>query len=889
MKICEIKAFKGRSIYSHKKVVKLTVDLEEWADIPTKDIGHFNENLLKILPGLKEHHCSVGKPGGFVMRLNEGTYLAHVIEHCALEIQNMLGYNVSFGRARQIESSSRYYIVYEYINEVTGLEVGRFTVRLMESLCGGRLVDIKPDIEAIKKRAMKSELGPSSKAIMDAAIERGIPVIRIGDGSILQLGYGKYQKRMEATITDNTSCISVDIACDKSTTKEILGEAGIPVPTGDVCTMVHDALHIAEELGFPVVVKPERGNQGRGVSLALTSPQEVAEAFRIAKKIDENVIVEKYIQGNDYRVLVVGDRVVAVSQRIPAHVIGDGKHTIEQLVEITNMDELRGQDHEKPLTKIKIDEISMALLKKQGFTLQSVPAPGKRVFLRSNGNISSGGIAVDRTDRIHPRNCEIAIRAAQIIGLDIAGVDIACPDISTPIAEGRGAVIEVNAAPGLRMHLYPSKGKKRNVAKHIIDMLFPSGSRHSIPVISVTGTNGKTTTVRMIVHILRVYGFNVGMTTTGGIYINDRCVMKGDTTGPASAKVVLTDKNVEVAVLETARGGIIRSGLGYDLSDIGVLTNITEDHIGIDGVYSLEDLLHVKSLVVEAVKTNGYVVLNADDPMTVQAAKRVRSSIIYFSKQEDNLVIHKHLAEGGIAVFLKGGHITIATGDGFIQVLPISRIPATYDGKLVYNIENSLAAVGVAYAMKIPVETIQKALSSFYSDELQNPGRFNVFNIRDFRVVVDYAHNITGYSHTMEAAKKMGASRIIGIIGVPGDRDDNTIKRIGHMSGKSFDHIIIKEDEDLRGRCRGEVAELLKEGALNAGMDPRNIQVILSEVRALRTAMKNAKAGDLIIIFYENFEPVIAAIKDAVFNLEHTAKRYRDGEKQDMILSATKL
>lgn len=889
MKIHELKAFKGRNIYSHRKVIKLVIDLGKWSDTPTKNINNFNDNLLRLLPGLREHRCSVGIPGGFVKRLEEGTYLPHVIEHCALEIQNMMGYNVSFGRARQVENSTMYDIVYEYINETAGLEIGEYTVRLVESLCEGRDIDIKPQIEEIKREAIKSDLGPSSKAIMDAAVERGIPIIRIGGGSILQLGYGKYQKRIEATITENTSCISVDIACDKTTTKEILREVGIPVPSGSVCTLLDDALKIAENIGYPVVVKPERGNQGRGVSLGLTTPHEVAEAFKIAKKIDDNIIIEKHIQGNDYRVLVVGDKVVAVSQRIPAHVIGDGKHTIKQLVELTNADEQRGEDHEKPLTKIKIDEITIALLKKHGFTLDSIPARGKRVYLKPNANISSGGIAVDCTERIHPKNSEIAIRAAQIIGLDIAGVDIACPDISKPITEGKGAVIEVNAAPGIRMHLYPSKGKPRNVAKNIVDMLFPSGSRHSIPVISVTGTNGKTTTVRMIAHILKVYGFKVGMTTSGGIFINDRCVMKGDTTGPASAKVVMTDKNTEVAVLETARGGIIRSGLGYDLSDIGVLTNITEDHLGVDGVYTLEDLLYVKSLVVEAVKTNGYVVLNADDPLVVQAAKRVRSNIIYFSRREDNLIIHKHLAEGGLAVFLKDRHITVATGDGFVQVLNISRIPATYNGKLVYNIENSLAAVSVAYAMKIPLETIQNALSSFYTDELQNPGRFNVFNIRDFRVVVDYAHNITGYSYTIDAVKMMGASRVVGIIGVPGDRKDNLIKRIGYMCGEAFDSIIIKEDADLRGRRKGEVAELLREGALSAGMDPNRIQIILSEVQALKTAMKNAKAGDLIIIFYEEFEPVITTIKNMLSNIERTIQSYEKRVGEDKVIGVREL
>nr|MBO2494456.1 cyanophycin synthetase [Clostridia bacterium] len=868
MKICELKAFKGRNIYSHKKVIKMVIDLEELVDVATKDIEGFNDALLRLLPGLYQHHCSLGRPGGFVTRLMEGTYLAHVIEHCALEIQYLLGYEVSFGRARQMEDSTKYIVVYAYINEVAGLEAGRCSVQLVEALCRGQAFDLDSHINRIKAKAMKNELGPSTKAIVEAAQERGIPVMRIGNSSILQLGYGKYQKRIEATITENTTCISVDIACDKSLTKEILREGGIPVPEGGVCTSLEEALDIAQQLGYPVVVKPERGNQGKGVSLNLTTPDEVAQAFNIAKQMDENVIVEKYIKGNDYRVLVVGDRVVAVAQRIPPHVVGDGIHTIAQLVDMVNKDERRGEGHEKPLTKIKIDEISLALLRKQGYTPESVPPAGKVVYLKANGNLSTGGEAIDCTNKIHPVNCEIAVRAAQIIGLDIAGIDIACPDISKPIEEGMGAVIEVNAAPGIRMHLYPSKGKPRNVAQHIIDMLFPPGSRHSIPIISVTGTNGKTTTVRMIAHILRTYGYTVGMTTTGGVYIGHRCVMKGDTTGPASAKIVLTDKRVEVAVLETARGGIIRSGLGYDLSDIAVLTNITEDHLGCDGIYTLEDLLHVKSLVVEAVKPDGYVVLNADDPMVVEAAKRVKCNIIYFSKQEDNLIVHRHMANGGLAVFLKGQYITIANGDGFIQCMDVASIPATYGGMLTYNIENSLAAVSAAYAMKIPIETIQKALASFYADEIHNPGRFNVFNIRDFRVVVDYAHNISGYTQVIEAIKKMGALQTVGIIGVPGDRQDDTIRCIGFIAGKGFDRIIIKEDVDLRGRCRGEVAKLLKEGVLSAGMDPSKVEIILSEVEALKTAIRRAKAGDLIVIFYEKLEPVMAVIKEMLSNIE---------------------
>jgi len=861
LEILDIKAYKGRNIYSHHRVVKMIIDLKDWDDVPTCEIPKFNQSLAELLPGLHEHYCSLGYPGGFIKRLEEGTYLAHVIEHTALEILNELGYNVTFGKARRIKESSQYTVVYAYENEYAGLEAGKLAVDLIRSLCNQQPYDLKTAINEIKEKAAKLELGPSTQAIVDAALERGIPVMRIGRGSIIQLGYGKYQKRLEATITDKTSCIAVDIACDKSTTKEILIEAGIPVPNGSSCSSPQEAVLLAQEIGYPVVVKPERGNQGRGVSLNLLTSEEVIKAYNIASKIDENVIVERYVKGNDYRVLVVGDQVVAVSQRIPAHVVGDGVHSIRELVEAVNADPRRGNDHEKPLTKIVIDEISINLLEKQGYTLDSIPKPGKIIRLKENGNISTGGEAIDCTEKIHPLNQEIAIRAARVIGLDVAGIDISCEDIGKPITETGGAVIEVNAAPGIRMHLYPSKGKPRKVANHIVDLLYPSGSRHSIPIISITGTNGKTTTTRMVAHILKAHGMNVGMTVTGGVYINDRCILKGDTTGPASARMILMDKSIDVAVLETARGGIIRSGLAYDLSDIGVLTNISEDHLGIDGIDSLEELLHVKSLVIEAIKTNGYAVLNADDPMAVQAAQRTKSNIIYFSKEDDNLIIHKHLAEGGIAVFLKNGYITIATGESIIQSLHVSGIPATYGGKLVHNIENSLTAVAVAYAMKIPLATIEKALASFNTDEFQNPGRFNIFNVKDFRVVIDYGHNIAGYQMIGEAVKKMGASRLVGIIGVPGDRQNDCIKKIGFIAGEIFDKIIIKEDMDLRGRVEGEVSRLLLEGAISSGMERNQIEIIRNENQALEKAMMEARAGDLIVVFYENLEGVLETLK----------------------------
>ncbi len=873
MLIRELRAYNGRNIYSHQKVIKLIVDLQEWVDIPTCDIPNFNEQLLRILPGLANHHCSLGYEGGFKQRLKEGTYLAHVIEHSALEILNQIGHKVSFGRARQVSETSCYTILFAHKEEHTGLETAKLAVQMAHSLCLGEQFNMNKGLKQIRETVAKFGYGPSTQAIVDAAIERGIPVTRIGKGSILQLGYGKYHKKMEGTLSDRTSCISVDIACDKVISKELLSQVGIPVPKGTVCMKLDEAKEAAREIGFPIVIKPINGNQGKGVSLNIQSIDEIPDAFRIAAEISENILVEEYVKGNDYRVLVVGNQIAAVSLRVPAHVMADGKHTIAQLVELKNRDERRGECHEKPLTKIKIDEISMNVLKKQGYTPDSIAKNGLRIYLKANANISTGGEAIDVTERIHPYNQELAIRAAKTIGLDIAGVDFTCLDISKPLYLHNGVIIEINASPGIRMHLFPSKGKSRKIGNAIVDMMFPYGMKHSIPIVSVTGTNGKTTTTRMISHILKAQGLVTGMTTTGGIYINDKCIMKGDTTGPASAKVLLQDKTVDIAVLETARGGLIRSGLGYDLADVAVLTNISEDHLGLDEVETLEDMLHVKSLVVEAVKSNGYVVLNADDKLVVRAAEKTKANIIYFSVQEDNLIIHKHIIEGGIAVFLKDDYITLATGNGLLKSLSISQIPATYGGKLIHNIENCLAAFCSAYALNIPLQIIENALATFYCDEIHNPGRFNIYNIRDFRVVVDYGHNLAGYVRVTEAIKKMGGSRLIGIIGTPGDRNDLSVREVGEVAGKAFNQIIIKEDKNSRGRKSGEISSLLQEGALASGMDHKDISLINDEEKALQKAIQNAKAGDIIVVFYEELDGILKVIKDEISKVEIEIKQ----------------
>ncbi|MEQ6358240.1 cyanophycin synthetase [Thermoanaerobacter thermohydrosulfuricus] len=863
MIIKDIRVYRGRNIYSHRPVIKMVVDIER-LDIPTKDIPNFNERLIKRLPSLSKHSCSYGYEGGFLKRLEEGTYLPHVTEHIILELQNMLGYDVKFGRARNIEGDL-YYIIYEYGLEECGIRVGKLAVEMVNKFIQGEEFDLEERLERIRNIIAEIELGPSTMAIKNEALKAGIPVTRVGNGSILRLGYGKYQKMIEGTISQNTSCIAVDIASDKILTKQILRDHGFPVPEGDVAYNEEEAIAIAEEIGYPVAIKPYNGNQGKGVHLNITNKEEVSIAYRNAKAYSDLVIVEKHIKGKHYRVLVVGEKVVAVAEKIPAHVIGDGIHTIEELVEMENKNPLRGKGHEKPLTKLTIDTISKMTLKKQGFDLEDIPKKGQKVFLRESANLSTGGIAIDKTDDIHPYNIEIAVRAAKAIGLDIAGIDITMEDIKKPLTKENGAIIEINASPGIRMHHYPSKGKPRNVAKAIVDMLFPKGSKATIPIISITGTNGKTTVTRMTAHILKTYGYTVGMTCTDGIYIDDTCVYKGDNTGPKSARTCLADKNIDAAVLETARGGIIREGLGYDLADIGVITNISEDHLGIDGIETLEDLAFVKALVVEAVKEDGYSVLNADDPMTTYLAQRAKGKIIYFSMYDNNLTVKKHIEKGGIAVYVKDGVIVIANGQ-IIPVVKIEEIPAALSGKVLYNVENALAAIAASYGVKVPVNIIAKGIKTFYCDTTHNPGRFNLFNVGNFRVLVDYGHNIAGIKSVIEAAQKLDANRLIGVIGVPGDRINSSILKVGEICGQGFDFIYVKEDLDLRGRKPGEVAKLLEQGAIKGGIDRKKIKTILKETEALRAAMYNAEGGDLIVVFYEKYQPIIEVIEEFIKN-----------------------
>lgn len=857
MKIIDIKVLNGRNIYSHKPVIHLLLDLEDLGNKTTIDFENFNEKLLKLFPNLVEHHCGLGKYGGFVERINEGTYFGHVVEHLTLELQVILGYEVFFGKTRLRENPSLYSIIVEFSNENVAIECIKRSIDIIESIINDESVDLDSILYDLNKIKERYELGPSSKAIFDEAKNRGIPARRLGNESIIELGYGKYSRLIQAALTDATSGIAIDISCNKQLTKQLLMENNIPVPYGDIASTTDEALRIARDIGYPVVLKPLDGNQGKGVVLNVNSPEELEDNFNIPKKHCNKVIIEKYIQGKDFRILVVDNKVCAVAERKAPEVIGDGFHTIKELVEIENTSELRGNGHERPQTKIRLDRVAFNYLEKNDFTEYSVPAVGQIVKIRENGNISTGGTAVECINCIHPDNARIAVRAAKVIGLDIAGIDITTEDISKPIVEYGGAVLEVNSVPGLRMHLYPAMGNSINVASDILDYLYPKGTPYSVPIVAITGTNGKTTTTRLIGHSLSLSGNKVGMTTSCGTYIDNKCILEGDNTGPLSARNVLSSKEVDFAVLEVARGGIVRKGLGYDLADVAVLTNIGDDHIGLDGIETIEDLAFAKSLVLEAVKPDGYSVLNAEDKMISYLMDRIDGNIILFSKTLRNEIFINHINEGKIGLCVENGSICIYHELKKIKLIDLSNIPMTFNGTLECNIENALAASSALYGLGTSLGVIREGLKTFRTDANMNPGRFNIFDLENIKVMIDYGHNIGGYEEVGKFLRNLNVSRAIGVIGVPGDRPDEQIFEVGAKCSDIFSKVYIKEDSDLRGRRPGEVANILYNGLLSTNFNKNNIEIVLSEVEALRTAISESEVGDFITLFYEEFTPAL--------------------------------
>ncbi len=847
MKILKIQALRGPNAWSIQRshLIVLRLDLQ---DSPPLSLEFFQQALCRLFPR---------------MAVRPPTNVPTAVQEVAQELQRLAKMQVGFGTVKPTITPGIYQVVFEYQYEQAGRYAARAAVRLCQSILETGLYpekELQQDLQDLEELRLEAQLGPSTQAIVDEAKARRIPWLELGTRAMIQLGYGVYQKRLQATLSDRTGVLAVELASDKEGTKQMLRDSGVPVPRGTVISSLKYLEEaIAEVGGFPIVVKPLNGNHGRGISIDVRDLPSAEEAFMLAQEVSRSVIIERFHQGRDHRILVVNGKVVAVAERVPAHVIGDGVSTVRELIAITNQDPRRGDGHDNVLTRIEIDRTSETVLERQGFTLDSVPQAGQICYLRATANLSTGGISVDRTDEIHPENVWIAERVAKIIGLDIAGIDVVTPDISLPFRQTNSVIVEVNAAPGFRMHTAPSIGMPRNVAEPVLDMLFPPGTPCRIPIISITGTNGKTTTTRLTAHIFKRTGKVVGYTTTDGIYIGEWLVEKGDTTGPRSAQVILRDPTVEIAVLETARGGIIRSGLGFDFCDVGVVLNVQADHLGSGDIETVEDLANVKSVVAQAVCPSGYAVLNADDPLVAGMASKVKGQVAYFSLQEDNPIVRAHVQQGGLAAVYEHGYLSILKGDWTLRIEQAVNIPLTLRGKATFQIQNALAASLAGFCQGIRIEDIRIALTTFDSSAQKTPGRMNLFNLGRFHVLVDYAHNPASFRAIAEFLQTWQGEKV-GVIGAPGDRRNVDITELGQLAGKMFDRIYIKEDQDLRGRAVGEVADLLLKGVQSVNPQLHCV-VILDELAALTAAMDSVTAGGLVAVFPEKVEAVINLIE----------------------------
>lgn len=861
MRILDTRACEARNVYCHRPVLVMQLDLEEAAETPSSRMPELLRELPRLLPGLEEHHCSRGRRGGFLERLAEGTWLGHVVEHVWLELQCLAGQEVYFGRTCLLQEPATYQVVCEYQVREAGLRAGALAVELVDRVRAGQPFALPQAVEEIRRLAVENQPGPSTAAILAACRRMDIPVLHLG-GSLWQLGWGVHQERVRATLIGRTSCVAVDIAGDKELTARLLSGVGLPVPCGQVVNTAEEAVALLMRLTPPLVVKPVDGNHGRGVSLNVGTPGEMRAAFARAAAEGRAVRVEEQVAGRQYRLLVVGERMVAAAERVPPRVTGDGRRTVAELVAAANEDPRRGEGHLLPLTRISLDETALRVLAAQGLSAQAVPEADRVVWLRDSANLSTGGTADDVTDLVHPENARLAVRAARLVGLDVAGIDLVAPDIARPLATGGGAIIEVNAAPGIRMHHYPASGRPRDAGAEIVRLLFPPGRPARIPLVAVTGTNGKTTTCRLIAHALRRAGLTVGLTTTDGVYVNEECIWPGDNTGPVGARAVLRDARVQAAVLETARGGILREGLAYDRADVGVVTNVTEDHLGQYGVEDLADLAHVKALVVEAVGPQGAAVLNADDPLVAAMAERVRCRVVYFSLRRPVPFLRQHLATGGAAVLVEGGWVVLAEGTRRLRLLPVEQVALSRGGAALHNLANALAATAACSALGLPAALIRQSLAEFGSRPGDNPGRLQEYMLGGTRVILDYGHNPAGLASTLAYAGRSGPGRLLAVLGVPGDRPDSLIRQSGKVAGKACRLLWIKEDRDRRGRGEGEVAALLREGALAGGLGEDSVRVVLDELEATRQALAAARPGDTLVIFYELLGPLVGLLEE---------------------------
>lgn len=872
MKILEIKVLKGPNYWSVRrtKLIQMKLDLEEMEQRPTNSIDGFRERLEKMFPSMIEHRCSEGTRGGFFKRVDEGTWMGHVIEHIALELQTLAGMDVGFGRTRGAnEGEGVYYVCFTYMEEDAGVYAAKAAVRVAEALTNGTNYDLAEDIQRLREIREDTRLGPSTGCIVEEAAKRNIPFIRLNKQSLVQLGYGVHQKRIRATIASTTSNIAVDIACDKEETKMLLEAAEIPVPRGTVIRTEAGLDEAIEKFGYPLVIKPIDGNHGKGNTTNITNREQAMKALEAAKQYGRSVIVERFITGFDFRCLVINNKFICAALRTPASVVGDGKNTIQYLIDETNKDPRRGFGHEKVLTQITVDHSTMKMLEEKGYTLETVPPKGELVLLKTTANLSTGGTSEDVTDEVHPANIFMCERISKIIGLDICGIDIMATDLRTPVSENGGAILEVNAAPGFRMHIEPSTGLPRNVAEPVIDMLFPKGSVGRIPIIAITGTNGKTTTTRLTAHIAKSAGKKVGYTTSDGVYIQNQLMMKGDCTGPVSSTFVLKDPTVDFAVLECARGGILKSGLAFQNCDVAVVTNVAADHIGLGGINTVEQMAKVKAVVPETVFPHGYAILNAEDDLVYAMKDGLKCNIALFSMDENNKRIKEHCNNGGLATVFENGYVTIMKGNWKIRVMAVKDIPLTYGGKAVHNIANCLPAVMSTYLYRdISIDDIKLGLQTFMPGEALTPGRLNFFHFKNITFLADFAHNPHGLKLLCDFVSKLDYKTKVGVISGTGDRRDEDIMELGEISAQYFDQIIIRCDKNLRGRTAEEIIALLKKG-----IDKINPTIptltIANENEALEYIYANQIPGALYTIMCD----VVAGALDKIKQLKEREEK----------------
>ncbi len=860
MEIREIRALRGPNYFSRYQVIYVLLDIGEFEKRPSNEIPGFVDRLKALIPSLKEHRCSRGYEGGFLERVEEGTWFGHIVEHVAIELQCLANMEVGYGKAITTDEEGVYKIAFRYRDEDVGIEAGREAVKIVEELAKGETPDIDDIVRKLKKIRDENMLGPTTYSLVNEAYERGIPYIRLNEYSFIQLGHGKNQRRIQASMTDSTSAIAMEIADEKERTKEILDEAGIPVPKGKSVRTLDEALDMAKRIGYPVAVKPNIGNHGRGISSRVEDSEELKTAFKEAKRIYPVVVIEKFLTGSDHRILVINGKLVAAARRDPPQITGDGTSTIKDLIDELNSDPRRGVGHEKTLTKIEIDYMTKRIFKQNNYTMDTVLPKGENLYLKSTANLSAGGTATDVTESVHPKNKMIAERISGIIGLDVMGIDLIVPDLKEPLEQRNGGIIEVNAAPGFRMHLDPYEGEKRDVAKPVIDMLFPPGSESTVPIIAVTGTNGKTTTVRLISHILKMDGKGVGVACTDGLFRGNDLLKKGDFSGPQGTKFVLKEKNIDHAVLEVARGGILRRGLGFFESDVGVFLNVTRDHLGEGGINTIEDMARLKGIVVETVKSSGKSILNAEDPNVLKYKDIVHSDTILFSESPDTQPVKDHLSEGGTIVTVEEGNIVVKREENLWTIAEVSSIPITFEGKATFNVQNSLAAVAACVALDTDLDSIKNGLLTFQSSTTQNPGRMNILDVGKIKVMIDYGHNRPAVEALSEVLDDLTEGEKIVVCQGTGNRPTEDIIDFGRGIGNIYDKVIIN-DADPRYRKVGETAELVKQGVLDAGLPEERIEVIIDELESIDRGLEIANDGDLLVVQPCEIQEVIDHIR----------------------------